>query len=221
MTMKKAILLYFAVFLGVSLAQESYSVKPFSSYGFGFSVGSNFQTIKFPGASFLFEIKTPLTNNLGLKLSGGFSLIFEDKSFVLKYNKLVSIQGIEKYSLITENIKKIEHSIIPIYAGFEYKFLDDDLSPYALLDIGYVYYNSESVVTPPRSGILVDTIEEIPEEYRNPIPHLRKSGTFLGAGIGAGLKYKLSTATEIMITYVFRYNNKIINSNNILLGISF
>ena len=104
---------------------------------------------------------------------------------------------------------------------FEYKFLDDDLSPYALLDIGYVYYNSESVVTPPRSGILVDTIEEIPEEYRNPIPHLRKSGTFLGAGIGAGLKYKLSTATEIMITYVFRYNNKIINSNNILLGISF
>lgn len=221
MIMKKATLLYFAVFLGVSFAQESYSVKPFSSYSFGFSAGINFQTIKLPGGSFLFEVKTPLTNDLDLKFSGGISLIFEDKLFVLKYNKFRSLQGIESYSLITENVKKIEHSIIPIYVGFEYKFLDKDLSPYVLLDIGYAYYTSELEVTHPRTGTLVDSFDEVPKEFRNPIPKLKTTGTFFGAGVGAGLKYKLTDTTEILLTYVFRYNNKIINSNNILLGISF
>jgi len=131
------------------------------------------------------------------------------------------LDGIEKHSLFDENVEKIEHTIIPIYVGIEYKFIDDDLSPYALLDIGYIYYTSELEVTHPRTGISVNSFDDVPEEYRNPVPDLRTTGWFLGGGIGAGLKYKLTDTTEILLIYVFRYNNKIINSNNIILRISF
>jgi len=94
------------------------------------------------------------------------------------------------------------------------------LSPYALLDIGYTYHSSLLKTVYPRTGILVDTKEEIPDEYQNPIPQRRKTGSIWGAGIGAGLKYKVTSSIEILLTYVFRYNDKIVNSNNILLGVS-
>ena len=216
--MKKIIFLFFTLFFSVSLAQESYNVEPFSSFRFGISAGSNFQTIKFPGSSLLLEVKTPLTNNLVLKLSGGFSQIFEDKSFDMKYNKLISIDGIERYGLNTDHVKKIEHTLFPVYAGLEYTFIDNKLSPYALLDIGYAYCSSKSIIV--QTGILVETEEEIPGEYQNPVPQLRKTRSIWGAGVGAGLKYKLSGSLEILLTYVFRYNDEIVNSHNILLGIS-
>jgi len=218
--MKKIIFLFFALFFSVSLAQESYSVGPFSSFRFGISAGSNFQTIKFPGSSLLLEVKTPLTNNLALKLSGGFSQIFEDKSFDLKYSKLISIDGIERYGLNTDHVKEIEHTLFPIYAGLEYTFIDNDLSPYALMDIGYAYCSSKSIIVYPHTGVLVDTKEEILDEYQNPVPRLRKTGSIWGAGIGAGMKYKLTGSLEILLAYVFRYNDTIVNSHNILLGIS-
>jgi len=218
--MKKVAFLFFAVSFSVSLAQESYNVEPFSSFRFGISAGTNFQTIKFPGSSLLLEVKTPLTNNLFLKLSGGFSQVFEDKSFDLKYSELISIDGIERYGLNTDHVKKIEHTLFPFYAGLEYAFIDNKLSPYALLDIGYAYCTSKSKIVYPRGGTLVDTKEEIPGEYQNPVPQLRKTRSIWGAGVGAGLKYKLSGSLEILLAYVFRYNDTIVNSHNILLGIS-
>lgn len=166
--MRKAILLFYVIFISVSFAQESYNISPFTSFKFGISAGSNFQTIKFPGSSLLLEVKTPLTNNLVFKLLGGFSQIFEDNSFDLKYSKFFSLEGIEGYDLITDHVKKIEHTLFPNYAGLEYTFIDNDLSPYAVLDIGYAYYSSESKIVLHRTGILVNTKEEIPDEYRIP-----------------------------------------------------
>lgn len=216
--MKTMFVLFTAFIFSSALAQDS---KIFSSFDFGISAGSNFKTLTYPGASLLLEVRTPLAENLSLKLSGGFSLLFEDKSFVLRHYKFFSIQGIEGYSLNTQKIDKIEHSVIPFYVGAEYVFLKSDLSPFALLDIGYVYYTTEFEQSSYTTGERFDTIEEIPEEYRVSPPRLRKTGTFFGAGIGAGLKYKLTKSTELSLVYVFRYNDKIINSNNVLLGISF
>ena len=218
--MKKIIFLFSALFFSVSLAQEPYSVEPFSSFRFGISAGTNFQTIKLPGSSLLLEVKTPLTNNLVLKLSGGFSQIFEDKSFDLKFSKFFSLEGIEGYDIITQHIKKTEHTLFPIYAGLEYTFIDNKLSPYALLDIGYAYCSSKSKIGYPGSATIVYTKEEIPSEYQNPVPQLRKTKSIWGASVGAGLKYKLTGSLEMLLAYVFRYNDTIVNSHNIFLGIS-
>jgi len=59
---EKVVVLFCTFWVSISFAQE-----PFSSFRFGISAGSNFQTTKFLGSSFLLEIKTPLASNLDLK----------------------------------------------------------------------------------------------------------------------------------------------------------
>ena len=198
------------------------SSKPFSLYSFIALGGVNFNSIPTIGGSVQLEIQTNITPDIRIGCSLGYSGIFDDNSFEVKGNKLINIGGVEKYQTFLYEVEKVEYSIIPILASFEYIIIPGTISPFTVISVGYNFSSREEKVTNYYDGIggSYDTIEDVPEEYQN-LPFEITDGSSITATLGIGLKYHVTTSINFELLYKYQYNKAIEDSNYLLLGLVF
>lgn len=202
--------------------QSMDNLRPFSFYNFVTLGGVNFNSIPTIGGSLKLEVQTNLTSDFRIGCSLGYSSIFDDNSYEVKGNKLISIGGVEKYQTFLYNVEKVEYSIIPVLLSIEYIIVPGTISPFALISVGYNFSSSEEIVSNYYDGIGggYDTIEEVPEEYQNS-PSKITDGSSVTAILGLGLRYHITTSIDVELLYDFQYNKAIENSNYILFGLVF
>ena len=218
--MKLSTAFFFLVFSVGSVAQNLQNTSAFSEFTMSFLGGVNFNKIPTVGGSMQFEGKTNITSSLNLKISLGYSGTFEEKKYTVKSHRYFKINDQEGYQLQTYSINKMKHTVFPVNIGMEYVFYKETFSPFGILETGYNFYNSEERVNKSESGQTFDNENSIPADYRNPAPGTI-AGSSLGIGIGLGTKYNLSSTASIEFRYVYRWNDLIINTNQILVGLTF
>ena len=218
--MKKLVILISLIFNSALFCQETNNVNPFSNIKLSILGGANFNSIPTLGGSLIFEGKSNISSQAFLKLSIGFSSLFENNNYQIKSYGYFKIENTEGYQLNTYDIDKIQYSIFPINLGFEYVFYNKQISPFGIIELGYNLYSGEEQVTKSTSGQYFNTLEEVPNEYRNSAPGTFDDNSY-SLSLGIGMRYKLTSKLDLDIRYMFRYYDKILNSNQILFGISF
>lgn len=200
--------------------QSMDSSKPFSFYNFIAMGGVNFNSIPTIGGSFQLELQTSITSDFRIGCSLGYASIFDDNSYEVKGNKFVNIGGVEIYQTFLYKVEKVEYSIIPILASFEYIIIPGTISPFTVISVGYNFSSSEEIVTNYYDGIggSYETIEDVPEEYQNS-PSKITDGSSITAALGVGLRYHLSASIGMEILCNFQYNEAIENSTQLLIGL--
>jgi hypothetical protein len=208
------------IFCSQIFSQNSQEFSAFSKFSFSLLGGINFSSNASPGPSLQIEVKTNIFRNATLKASAGFSLIKEDADYVIKSYHPTKIEDYDGYQLNTYSINQIQYSVIPINLGLEYIFIDNQFAPFGIFELGYNFYSAEEQIESSGSGEWYDSIDEIPEEYQNPVPNV-SDGSTLSLGAGFGVLYKISPSVNLSIRYIYRYQESIINVNQILFGVTF
>jgi opacity protein-like surface antigen len=219
-TMKTIIVLFLFGFLTITFSQDIQDSKMFSKFNLSILGGANFKTIPTVGGTIQLEGKTNITPKINLNLSVGYSNMFEGKEYLIKSYSYFNIDNTAGYQLSTYSINKIKYSVVPVNLGIEYVLREDRLSPFGLLEIGYNFYSSQEQIVKSTGGEVFNNKNEIPAEYLNSVPKTLDGSSF-GFGLGLGVKYIISSSLNINIRYVYRYNESIINTNQLLFGITF
>lgn len=218
--MKKTIVL-FVLFLSCNLFAQEFDTKPmFSKFRFSVLGGANFNTKSILGGALQLGVKTNITPEINMKISVGYFNVFERKEYLIKSYSFFNIDNIEGYQLNTYSINQLRYDIFPINLGIEYTILKDDFSPFGIFEIGYNFYSKEEQIAKSTGGKIFDNKNEIPNEYLNSAPNTLTGSSF-GMGLGLGIKYKITSSLDLNIRYIYRYNDSIINNDQILLGITF
>jgi hypothetical protein len=217
--MKKLSFLLMIFLAPILLAQDFESEPTFSKVYFGVLSGINFNTIPTAGAAISFEIKSNVTSQINAKFLLGYSVLYDDNSYEVKYYKYQDFDS--QYHTRLLEVDRVKYTIVPVSLGAEYVLLNNKTSPFALFEIGYNFSSSlaEGVTHDGIAGAY-GTIEEVPEEYRNTAPPLEDGSSFT-LGIGAGIKYMLTQRMDLNIRYVYHYNESIINNSQVLIGLTF
>lgn len=217
-------ILFSLVFSLVSVSISSQTTtypqqKIFSSVYFVVLGGTSFNTIPTVGSTISFEVKTNVISNLFLKFNVGYTTLYDDDSYEVKSYGYSEFTGM--YNTRWLLVERVEYKIIPVNIGVEYNFLQSLATPFAILELGYNFSTAKTEgITHDGIAGSYDTIEEIPEDYRQIAPALEDGSSFaLGAGVG--LKLKLTNRMDINLRYVYRYNDSIVNNNQILIGLTF
>lgn len=66
-----------------------------------------------------------------------------------------------------------------------------------------------------------NSIDEIPAEFKGNQKHEELLDNSYGIILGAGTSYHISSKLNLDIRYLFKYDNKIINTHHFILGIYF
>lgn len=215
--MKKIIVLV-TLLTSIVFSQENNRAKSFSNFNFGVYGGVNFESISEIGGAFYIEEKSNLTSNLNLKLSLGYYRTIESTNFTVLSIRESTIDSFTHYSTTASNVSKIIYDLIPISLGFQYVFRNPTFSPYIALDGSYNFIDYKTVrKTYTRS---YSTYEDIPDEFKNYMPNSYPNNSF-GIALGFGALYKIKQNLEIDFRYLFKYDNEIINSHQILMGLNF
>lgn len=216
--MKNLIGIFLILFCMSSFSQENNINKSFSKFKFGFLAGIN--VTKFVGGSVLIEGKTNLTSNINMKVIAGYSKISKKEGYNVKTYGFIDIDNFQKYVTGSHDVDRIDYDVFQIAAGFEYFIVKGRLSPYVISEAGYNYYSFHIQ----RSNIYTigyyDTYDEIPAEYKNKPPEISNIASYL-FGLGIGTNYRLSSAVNLDIRYLYQFNKNIVNTNQILVGINF
>jgi len=193
--------------------------KIFSSVYFVVLGGTSFNTIPTAGGTILVELKTNVISNLSLKFNIGYTTLYDDDSFEVKSYGYSEFTGM--YGTRLQIVDRVEYKMIPVNIGVEYDFVESLATPFAILELGYNFSSAKTEgTTHDGIGGSYETIEEIPEDYRQKVPALEEGSSFaLGAGIG--LRFRLTNRMDINLRYVYRYNDSIVNTNQILVGLTF
>jgi hypothetical protein len=218
--MKSLFVLFVAFFSINSFSQEPEPQINFSAFKLGILGGMNFSTLS--GVSFILEGKTNLNSNMYIKLSAGYSTLNKEEGYNVKTYRYVSFDNYQKYSTESYNVDKVNYDVFPISIGFEYIILKDNLSPYSVFEIGYNFYSYHTQISNGKSGFagLYDTFDELPSEYKNPPPVISEDASYRIA-LGIGTNYKLNSAINLDVRYLYQFNKSLINTNMILVGITF
>ena len=217
--MKNFIGIFLILFCTSSFSQENDNNKLFSQFKFGFLAGVNIT--KFAGGSVLIEGKTNLISNINIKALIGYSKIYKKEGYNVKTYGFIDIDNFQKYVTSSYDVNRIDYDVFQIAVGFEYFIVKDRLSPYIISEAGYNYYSfhiQESNIY--SSGRDYDTYDEIPAEYKNKPPKISNETSYL-FGLGIGTNYKLGSAINLDIRYLYQFNKNIVNTHQILVGINF
>lgn len=217
--MKKSSVLLIIFLAPILLAQNFESTPTFSKIYFGVLGGINFNTLPTTGTAIAFEIKSNIASNFNAKFSLGYSLLYDNNSYELKYYSFQEFDG--KYHTRLLEVERVQYTIVPLSFGAEYIFLKSKTTPFALFEIGYNFSSSlaEGVTHDGIAGTY-GTIEEITEEYRTIATPLEDGSSFT-VGIGAGIKYMLTERMDLNVRYIYHYNESIINNSQVLVGLTF
>lgn len=217
--MKKIIILFLLSFTILS-AQENKKITPFSEINYGVFGGLNFNNTSQTAGSFIFELGTGLTHSINLNLSAGYLKIFEADPYPVKTFTIAKIQDETFYYAEDYEITKFGYDILPLSVGLRYNFIQDkSFSPYLLIKGNYNIIEGKTYRT---SGFSkpYNSLEEIPEEYKNNIDKTFPSGSF-GITFGIGNAFTLSSKIGLDLRYLYKYDNEIINSHHFVVGITF
>ena len=217
--MKKSFVLLVLFMVGNLVAQDFKTQSMFSKTYFGVLVGTNFNTLPAAGVLINFEVKSNIASNLNAKLSLGYSTLYDDNSYDLKYYRYSDFSS--KYHTRLLAVDRVKYTIIPVTLGAEYFITRTKLSPFALFEFGYNFSSSvaEGITHDGISGIY-DTVNEIPEEYRK-TPTALDDGSSFSLGVGVGAIYKLTDRMDLNVRYIYRYNDSMVNNNQLLFGVTF
>jgi opacity protein-like surface antigen len=217
--MKNAVLIIFVLSFSILFAQEKDVPAPFSNFQTGVYGGINFNDISAIGGSFFFEVKTNLISNLNLKFSAGYSKSYLLESSTVKTYRIATIDSITFYNALTFNSDKKGYDVFPIALGFQYVFKSKYLSPYLVVDASYNLISAKVFRSSGTSmGYL--SFEEIPDEFKTTeTEELPDNSTSLS--FGAGIIYPLSAKLNLDFRYYYRIDSEIINTHNVLVGITF
>jgi opacity protein-like surface antigen len=217
--MKKLFVLFVLFLSPILLAQDFENSDMFSKFYFSILGGTNFNTIPTAGTAINIEVKTNVTSSINATLSIGYSVLYDDNPYNVKFYRLEDFDS--KYHTHLLAVDRVRYSIIPINIGAEYTFLKSTVSPFAIIEAGYNYSSS---ITEGRDndGIagIYNTVNEIPADYRG-IPPTLGDGSSFTLGVGLGVKYMLTERMDLNIRYIYHYNEAIINNNQVLIGFTF
>lgn len=194
--------------------------KPFTKFDFGIYGGINFHTTDNIRGDFLTEFKVNIIPTLELKVSTGYIRTIEpyvNNKTVRKYseNTIDTIPRffVSQYYLVSKN-----YDIFPQSLGILYKFNQSILSPYISFDIVYNILDHFIDTSPPESWTY-NSLDEIPAEFKENQKTEKIPNNSFGMILGVGTTYLISSNLNIDIRYLFKYDNKIINTHHFIFGI--
>jgi len=217
--MKKYFVLFMLVLTPILFAQDFDNNSMFSKFYFSVLGGTNFNTLSAAGTAISFEVKSNITSNINAKLSIGYSTLYDNNSYNLRYYGYSDFTS--KYDTRLLAVDRVKYTIIPVTLGAEYFISKTKLAPFGLFEFGYNFSSSvtEGITHYGIAGTF-DKVNEIPEEYRQTAPALDDGSSF-SFGVGVGLRYMLTDRMDINIRYVYHSNEAIINNNQVLIGFTF
>ena len=217
--MKKILFVLLFISFNVLKAQEN---KPFSNFDIGFYGGINFYNTDNIRGDFLVEIKTNLISSLKLKASTGYFRTIQPYSYtntVRTYSEN-TIDTLPKFFAGKYNLVSKNYDIFPLTLGIQYNFNQSILSPYISIDAVYNFIDAFIDTSPPEVWSY-NSIDEIPAEFKENQKYEKLPDNSYGIILGAGTSYQISSKLNLDVRYLFKYDNKIINTHHFIIGIYF
>ena len=217
--MKKILFVLLFISFNVLKAQEN---KPFSNFDIGFYGGINFYNTDNIRGDFLVELKTNLISSLNLKASTGYFRTIQPYSYtntVRTYSEN-TIDTLPKFFAGKYNLVSKNYDIFPLTLGIQYNFNQSILSPYISIDAVYNFIDAFIDTSPPEVWSY-NSIDEIPAEFKENQKYEKLPDNSYGIILGAGTSYHISSKLNLDIRYLFKYDNKIINTHHFIVGIYF
>ena len=217
--MKKILFVLLFISFNVLKAQEN---KPFSNFDIGFYGGINFYNTDNIRGDFLVELKTNLISSLNLKASTGYFRTIQPYSYtntVRTYSEN-TIDTLPKFFAGKYNLVSKNYDIFPLTLGIQYNFNQSILSPYISIDAVYNFIDAFIDTSPPEVWSY-NSIDEIPAEFKENQKYEKLPDNSYGIILGAGTSYQISSKLNLDVRYLFKYDNKIINTHHFIVGIYF
>ena len=194
--------------------------KPFSNFDIGFYSGVNFYKTDNIRGGLLLETKTNLTSSIKLKASAGYFRTIQPKTYNIKRFSENQNDSLPRFTASEYNLVSKNYDVFPIALGMKYNFDKAIFSPYVTIDVVYNFINTFIETTPPEVWFY-ESIDEIPVEFMDEQRKEELPVNSYGIMLGAGTAYKISSALNLDFRYFFKYDNKIINTHNFIVGIYF
>lgn len=213
----KFFLYLFLILSNVLLGQE---YKPFENINFGVYGGINFYNANKLRGDFLVEIKTNVVNSTYLQISGGYSRSVQPYFYTISRYAANSLVTTPKFFASKYDITSKEYDIFPLSLGFQVMVFKSSVSPYISVNAVYNFLNSFIETSPPVVWSY-NSIDEIPEEFKKDSKVIDLPANSYGITLGIGAVYNVSKAISLDCRYIYKYDNKIINTHHLLMGIYF
>ncbi len=217
--MKKLIAILSILLISISFAQEGENKPAFSTLQFGVLTGVNFGAFSDRGGSILAEFNTNIISGLTLNLSAGYSKTFQPESIPIKTNQSGVIDGISYYNAESFTITQNEYDIFPVSLGARYIFKNSSLSPYLMISADYNFLSAKYDRTP-GDTYSYTSYNDMPKEYKQ-VYFSNLPDHSYGVSLGAGILYPLSSKINLDVRYLYKIDSKILDTNKLLVGISF
>lgn len=221
--MKKQLILIFLFSFTYISAQEKKDSSPFSNFNIGFYGGINFYNTDNIRGDFLVELKTNLISSLQLKSSAGYFTTIQPYSSIITvrtYSENTIFDTIPIFFAGKYNLVSKIYDIFPFTFGIQYNFSQSIFSPYLSIDAVYNIINTH-IDTSPSVVWSYNSIDEIPAEFKGPKIIEELPVNSYGIILGAGTSYQISSKLNLDFRYLFKYDNKIINTHHFIAGIYF
>lgn len=214
--MKKFIFAFLVLSASINFSQES--IGFLSRTSFGLYGGINFISVKQGWGTFLFEGKTHLSEKYLFKFSFGYDKLESHNKYNVNSYHYYTIENIESYEAISYTVNSIDYQIIPISIGLHYNINFSSFHPYVFSEIGYNFIDSKTYKTEYSIQNTYDKYDDLPSSnrYIDSLPR----GSYRIA-IGFGVNYQLSAVFGLDIRFLTQIDSEILNSQKLLLGITF
>jgi len=218
--MKKILFLLVVLTLNSLFAQKNPNNEPFKNFIYGIYGGINFYNTDNIRGDFIVEIKTNLISSLKLKASAGYFSTIQPLSYTVRKYSENPIDTLPKFIATKYDLVSKDFDVFPIALGIQYNFNQSIFSPYLSIDIVYNFMNT-SIETSPPEVWSYNSIDEIPDEFKGKQKHEELPNNSYGMILGVGTSYTISSDLNLDIRYMFKYDNKIINTHHFIVGINF
>lgn len=215
--MKKVLLILFFISFSVLKAQGN---NPFSNFDIGFYGGINFYNTDNIRGDFLVEIKTSLTSSLKLKASAGYFRTIQPYSYTVRKYSENTIDSLPRFFAAKYNLVNKNYDIFPLTLGIQYLIVKSIFSPYLSVDAVYNFMNTFIETSPPEVWSY-NSIDEIPDEFKENQKDEELPNNSYGIILGAGTSYHISSKLNLDIRYSFKYDSKIVNTHHFIIGVYF
>lgn len=215
----KSFILLLVISANILYAQENDKPAPFTNFEAGIYGGISFETTSDIGGIFFVEVRANLISHLNLKLSLGYYKSIKLVNYNVKTYIERSIDTTTFYSALSYDVTKKEYDMFPFSIGLQYVFKGQTISPYLIFDASYNIIGTKIVRTEGQYWHY-DSYEEIPDEFKNiHVEEIQNSSYSLAIGFG-GI-YHISQKINLDLRYYYKFDNEIIDTHNIVAGISF
>jgi len=217
----KRLILLFALLTIATFAQVKDIQAPFSKLDIGIYGGVDLIIPSRAGFSLSIEGKTNILSNLNLKISSGYTKINLDNKYEVMAFRTEYLGNDKYYQAYRITIEGGSYYVIPLVMGAEYIFIQKELKAYALFETAYNWINEEPHQYDETPLEKYDTIDEMPLHtfLRNTDRYLPDES--ISMGIGMGIRYPISSNTDIDLRWIYQFHDNFASSHKILIGIVF